>query len=34
MSKLEDLYNSIETLKKLGVRINKEQLRALDEFEE
>ena len=34
MSKLEELYQSIDTLKKLGVPINKEQLRALDEFEE
>lgn len=34
MSKLEELYTSIETLKKLGVKINKEQLKALDDFEE
>lgn len=34
MTKLEELYQSIETLKKLGVKINKEQLAALDDFEE
>lgn len=34
MSKLEELYNSIDTLRNLGVKITKEQLRVLDEFEE
>ena len=34
MSKLEELYQSIETLKKLGVPINDEQLKSLDSFEE
>ena len=34
MSKLEELYQSIETLKKLGVQINDEQLKSLDSFEE
>lgn len=34
MTKLEELYQSIDTLKKLGVKINKQQLAALDEFEE
>lgn len=34
MSKLEELYQSIETLKKLGVKINEEQLKSLDDFEE
>lgn len=34
MTKLEELYQSIETLRKLGVKINKEQLAALDDFEE
>jgi len=34
MSKLEEIYQSIDTLKKYGVKINKEQLQAFDEFEE
>ena len=34
MSKLEELYQSIETLKKLGVTISDEQLKSLDSFEE
>lgn len=34
MTKLEELYNSIETLRKLGVPINKEQLATVDKFEE
>jgi len=34
MSKLEEIYQSIDTLKKYGVKINKEQLLAFDEFEE
>ena len=34
MSKLEELYQSIETLKKLGVPLNDEQLKSLDSFEE
>lgn len=34
MTRLEELYNSIETLRKLGVPINKEQLETVDKFEE
>ena len=34
MSKLEELYQSIETLRKLGVPLNDEQLKSLDSFEE
>lgn len=34
MSKLEELYQSIETLRKLGVPLNDEQLKSLDGFEE
>lgn len=34
MTKLEQLYQSIDSLKQLGVEITKEQLKVLDEFEE
>lgn len=34
MSKLEELYRIIESLRKLGVPINDEQLKLLDSFEE
>jgi hypothetical protein len=34
MTKLETLYNSIRGLKELGLPLNEETLRAVDEMEE